>query len=175
MCVCVCVCAFPFPCLYIYIYIYILIRELHKNDTSYIKSWKQMNGYLPPISTTTQKSRIRHVGHYWKSKDQLISIVPMDASVLTNQKEPAYNSSVCTQDVVSKTWLDRWMIGTNDHISTLLQTNYLSKQLTKTKELLRKGFFYAKLTFVLDKAQSHMNGALSETLIHSWRFLSLAC
>ena len=42
------------------------------------KSWKphlskqQLYGYLPPIIQTIQ---VRHVGHYWRSKDELISDV----------------------------------------------------------------------------------------------------
>ena len=43
------------------------------------KSWKQhptkqqLYGHLPPITKTIQSRRTRHKGHYWKSKDELIS------------------------------------------------------------------------------------------------------
>ena len=47
------------------------------------KSWRQhptrhqLYGYLPPITKTIQVRRTRHVGHYWKSRDELISDVPL--------------------------------------------------------------------------------------------------
>ena len=45
------------------------------------KSWKQhptrkqLYGHLPPISQTIRVRRTRHAGHYWISKDELISDV----------------------------------------------------------------------------------------------------
>ena len=45
------------------------------------KSWRQhptrhqLYGHLPPITKTIQARRIRHAGHYWRSKDELISDV----------------------------------------------------------------------------------------------------
>ena len=45
--------------IYIYIYIYIYIKKL--------------DGLLPPISHASEVRRIRHSGHCWKSKDELIS------------------------------------------------------------------------------------------------------
>ena len=45
------------------------------------KSWKQhptkqqLYGYQPPITKTIQIRRTRHVGHCWRSKDELISDV----------------------------------------------------------------------------------------------------
>ena len=37
----------------------------------------------------------------------------MDVPVLADQQEPIYISSVQTQDVVWKTYQERWMIGTD--------------------------------------------------------------
>ena len=43
------------------------------------KSWRQHStkqqlfGHQPPISKTLQVRRTRHAGHYWRSKDELIS------------------------------------------------------------------------------------------------------
>ena len=43
------------------------------------KSWRQhptrhqLYGHLPPITKTIQVRRTRHAGHYWRSKDELIS------------------------------------------------------------------------------------------------------
>ena len=43
------------------------------------KSWKQhptkqkLYGHLPPITKTIQVRQIRHVGHSWRSRDELIS------------------------------------------------------------------------------------------------------
>ena len=45
------------------------------------KSWRQhptrhqLYGHLPPITKTIQVRRIRHAGHYWRSRDELISDV----------------------------------------------------------------------------------------------------
>ena len=45
------------------------------------KSWRQhptrhqLYGHLPPITKTIQARRTRHAGHYWRSKDELISDV----------------------------------------------------------------------------------------------------
>ena len=45
------------------------------------KSWRQhltkhqLYGYLPPITKTIQVRRTRHAGHYWRSRDELISDV----------------------------------------------------------------------------------------------------
>ena len=47
------------------------------------KSWRQhptrhqLYGYLPPITKTIQVRRTRHAGYCWKSKDELISDVPL--------------------------------------------------------------------------------------------------
>ena len=45
------------------------------------KSWRQhitrhqLYGHLPPITKTIHVRRTRHAGHYWRSKDELISDV----------------------------------------------------------------------------------------------------
>ena len=45
------------------------------------KSWQQhptrhpLYGHLPPITKTIQVRRTRHAGHYWRSRDELISDV----------------------------------------------------------------------------------------------------
>ena len=45
------------------------------------KSWRQhptrhqLYGHLPPITKTIQVRRTRHAGHWWRSKDELISDV----------------------------------------------------------------------------------------------------
>ena len=45
------------------------------------RSWRQhptkqqLHGHLPPITKTIQIRRIRHAGHYWRSRDKLISDV----------------------------------------------------------------------------------------------------
>ena len=47
------------------------------------KSWRQhperhqLYGHLPPVTKTIQVRRTRHAGHYWRSKDELISDVPL--------------------------------------------------------------------------------------------------
>ena len=47
------------------------------------KSWRQhptkhqLYGHLPPITKTIQGRRARHAGHCWRSRDELISDVPL--------------------------------------------------------------------------------------------------
>ena len=67
-----------------------LTKRLEKKlDGNYIrmlrailnKSWRQhptthqLYGYQPPITKTIQVRRTRHAGHYWRSRDELISDV----------------------------------------------------------------------------------------------------
>ena len=55
-------------------------RQLHKNVASNIeKSWRQhptryqLYGHLLPITKTIHVRRTRHAGHWWRSKDELVS------------------------------------------------------------------------------------------------------
>ena len=57
-------------------------RQLHKNVASNIEQVlaatpprHQLYGHLPPITKTIQVRRNRHAGHYWRSRDELISDV----------------------------------------------------------------------------------------------------
>ena len=63
-----------------------LKKKLHSNYTRMLrailnKSWRQhptkhqLYGHLPPITKTIQVRRTRHVGHGWRSGDELISDV----------------------------------------------------------------------------------------------------
>ena len=63
-----------------------LEKKLDGNSTRMLrailnKSWKQhptrhwLYGHLSPITKTIQARRTRHAGHYWRSKDELISDV----------------------------------------------------------------------------------------------------
>ena len=63
-----------------------LEKKLDRNYTRMLravlnKSWRQhptrhqLYGHLPPITKTIQVRRTRHAGHYWRSKDELISDV----------------------------------------------------------------------------------------------------
>ena len=65
-----------------------LERRLDGNYTRMLravlnKSWRQhptrlqLYGHLPPITKTIQVRRTRHAGHCWRSKDELISDVPL--------------------------------------------------------------------------------------------------
>ena len=53
-------------------------RQLHKNATCNLKSWRQhptrhqLYSHLPPITKTIQVRRTRHAGHCWRSRDELI-------------------------------------------------------------------------------------------------------
>ena len=85
------------------------------------KSWRQhptrhqLYGHLPPITKTIQVRRTRHAGHYWRSKDELISDVLLWPPHMAKQKqddqlELTYRSYVRTRDVTLKTCQRRLMI-----------------------------------------------------------------
>ena len=65
-------------------------KKLDGNNTRMLcailnKSWRQhptkqqLYGHLPPISKTIKIRRTRHVGHYWRRRDELISDVLLSA------------------------------------------------------------------------------------------------
>ena len=98
-------------------------KKLSSNNTRMLqailnKSWRQyptkqqLYGHLPPITKTFQVRQTRHSGPCWRSRDKLISDVPlqMDEQKQDNQLEPTYNSSVLIQAVTLKTYWKRWMI-----------------------------------------------------------------
>ena len=85
------------------------------------KSWRQhptkqqLYSYLPPIMKTIQVRRTRHMGHRWRSRDELRSDVLlwtpyMDKQRKDDQLEPTYNSSVPIQDVALKTYRKWWTL-----------------------------------------------------------------
>ena len=78
------------------------------------KSWRQhptrhqLYRQLPPITKTIQVIQTRHVGHCWRSKDELISDVLLWTPHMAMQKqddqlELTYSNYVRTQDVILKT------------------------------------------------------------------------
>ena len=50
----------------------ILNKSCRQNPTRH-----QLYGHLPPITKTIQIRRKRHAGHCWRSRDELISDVPL--------------------------------------------------------------------------------------------------
>ena len=97
VCVCVCVCVYIYIYIYVYIYIYIYIyiswtltkwleKKLDGNYTRMLQAilnrswpqhptWRQLYGHLPPITKTIHARRTRHIGHCWRSKDEIVSDV----------------------------------------------------------------------------------------------------
>ena len=87
------------------------------------KSWRQhptrhqLYGHLPPITKTIQVRRTRHVGHCWRSKDELISDVllwtPTYGCAKAGRPARTYIQQLCedTGMVNLKTCRRRWMIG----------------------------------------------------------------
>ena len=106
-----------------------LEKRLHGNYTRMLqailnKSWRQhptrhqLYGHLPPITKTIQVRRTRHAGHYWRSRDDLISDILLSTPTygLAKVGRPAqhtYNSSMRIRDVALKTCQRRWTIGSN--------------------------------------------------------------
>ena len=80
-------------------------RRLHKNVASNNKSWQQhstkhqLYGHLPPITKTIQVRRIRHAGHCWRSRDELISDVllwtPSYGQAKAGQPARTYIQQLC--------------------------------------------------------------------------------
>ena len=82
------------------------------------KSWQQhstrhqLYGHLPSITKTIPARRIRHPGHGWRSKDELISDVLLWTAAYGREKqddqlEHTYSSYVRIRDVALKT-SQRW-------------------------------------------------------------------
>ena len=69
------------------------------------KSWRQhptrhqLYGHLPPITKTIQVRQTRHAGHYWRSKDELISDVllwtPTHGRAKAGQPARTYIQQLC--------------------------------------------------------------------------------
>ena len=69
------------------------------------KSWRQhptklqLYGHLPPITKTMQVRRTRHAGHYWISRDELISDVllwtPTNSRVRAGRPDIIYIQQLC--------------------------------------------------------------------------------
>ena len=91
-----------------------LIKRLEKKlDDNYTrmlratlnKSWRQhptrhqLYGHLPPITKTIQLRRTRHTGHYWRSRDELISDVllwtPIYGRAKAGRPAPTYIQQLC--------------------------------------------------------------------------------
>ena len=99
-------------------------RELHKNATSYIEqileaTSKQIYRHLPPISKTIQLRWKRHVGHYWRSKEEFISDVfqwtPSLGRASVDRPTRTSLKQLCAD---TKTCWKRWMIGINDKLES---------------------------------------------------------
>ena len=78
---------------------------------------QQLYDHQPPITKTIQVRRTRHSGHYWRSKDELISDIVlwpfhMDMQKQDDKLEHIYNSSVLRQHIALKTSQEQWTIVT---------------------------------------------------------------
>ena len=78
------------------------------------KSWRQhttrpqLYGHLPPTTKTIKVRRTRHVGHCWRSRDELISDLLLWTSThgrakQDDQHEHTLSNNVRIRDVVQKT------------------------------------------------------------------------
>ena len=86
------------------------------------KSWRQhptkqqLYSQLPPITKTIKVRWTSHMGHCWRSRDELISEyscgpLHMDKQRQDNQLEPTYSSTEPIWDVTLKTFRKQWTIG----------------------------------------------------------------
>ena len=104
-----------------------LDKKLDSNYTRMLrailnKSWRQhptrhqLYGHLPPITKTIQARRTRHVGHCWRSRDELIRDVLLwtptyGRAKQDDQHEHTFSSNVRIRGVALKTCQRRWTIG----------------------------------------------------------------
>ena len=107
-----------------------LEKKLNGNYTRMLrailnKSWRQhptrhkLYGHLPPITKTIQVRRIRHTGHCWRRRDELISDVllwtPTYGQAKAGRPARTYIQQLCELctilDVALKTCQRRWTIG----------------------------------------------------------------
>ena len=108
-----------------------LTKRLEKKlDGNYIsmlrailnKSWRQnptrhqLYAHLPPTTKTIQVRRIRHAGHCWKSRDELISDVllwtPTYGLAKAGRPARTYIQQLCEDtDIALKTCQRWWTIG----------------------------------------------------------------
>ena len=85
------------------------------------KSWRQyptkqrLYGHLPPITKIIKFRRTRHAGHWWRSRDGLISDVlwtPAHGRAKAGRPARTYiHSSVKIRDIALRTCQKRWTIG----------------------------------------------------------------
>ena len=73
------------------------------------KSWRQhptkqqLYGHLPPIMKTIQVRRSRHVGHCWRSRDELISDILLWTS-LYGRAKAGHPAKTYIQQLCANTW-----------------------------------------------------------------------
>ena len=82
------------------------------------KSWKQqprkyqLYGHLPPIAKTIQVRWTRHAGHYWRSKDKLISDIlmwtPSHGQANVGRPTRTYIQQLCADTGPSLEAMDNW-------------------------------------------------------------------
>ena len=91
-----------------------MLREILKKSWRQHPTKHQLYGHLPPITKTIQIRRTRHAGHYWRSRDELISDVllwtPTYGRSKAGRQALTYSSSMRIWDVALKTYQRRWTI-----------------------------------------------------------------
>ena len=93
-----------------------MLRAILNNSWRQHPTRHQLYGHFPPITKTIQIRWIKHAGHCWRSKDELISDVLLWTPAYGQAKagRPArtyiYSSYVSIRDVTLKTCQNRWMI-----------------------------------------------------------------
>ena len=102
-------------------------KKLDENSTRILcailyKSWKQhptkqqFYGHVSSISQNIQVRRIRHVGHCWRSLNELINDIVCSATharTCVSWLARTYINSVRTLDAVLRICKERWTIGTD--------------------------------------------------------------
>ena len=74
-----------------------ILPAIMSNSWRWHPTKQLLYGYLPPIMKNIQVRRARHVGHCWRSKEELISGIPLwvDSFTWTSKSKTTYIQQLC--------------------------------------------------------------------------------
>ena len=93
-----------------------MLRAILNNSWHQHPTRHQLYGHLPPITKTIQVRRTRYAGHFWRSKDELISVLLLWTPAYGQAKagrpartyiEQLYEDTGCNPEDFQKTMNDR--------------------------------------------------------------------
>ena len=163
-----------------------LEKKLNENLTGILHAfWKQhptklqlLYGHFPPISQTTKIRLTRHAGHYWWSKEEIISdvLLQMDAPVLAHQNKLTFTSSVRTVGAVLVTYQVPMVNSTCLHLCFLfffylyfMQLEYCGNSTPLANQGFRESSVLRERTKIITFSQVGCLFYQMLTAVHFWR------